>query len=216
MTSDLEATAIRDYLLRNPEHFDTALAVFDSWTSIRDEVCSRFLKRLSSRIKTAPALQPYTGDMNIATAYGGEAKSSNCIWLYRDRWSPYRAVNTSKLPHTSGRTAIELGNADKGPNCWYIGVRIPKSADDLTIREAMRRRHLVKRLATTLELTGNSDKWWAWWVYAIKENQHWNPLVPALHRECEAEDNGDITRYFVDTFVEIACKAISVIDEIEA
>ena len=150
MTSDLEANTIRDFLFRNPEHFDTALAVFDSWTSIRDEVCKRFLERLCARIKAAAALQPYADDMNFVTAYGSEAKSSNCIWLYRDRWTPYSAINTSKLPHTKGRTSIELGNAEKGPSGWYIGVRIPKSADELTFGEGRRRRHLVKRLATTL------------------------------------------------------------------
>jgi len=216
MTSDLEADAIRDFLFLNPEHFDTALAVFDSWTSIRDEVCERFLKRISARIKTAPALQPYAGDMNVVSTYGGEAKNSNCIWLYRDRWAPYRAINTTKLPHTNARTAIELGNDEKGPNCWYIGVRIPKSKDHLTFRERKRRRHLVKKLATTLDQTGNSDKWWPWRVYFDEDKQHWNALVPALHRECEAKEDGDITRHFVDTFVKIALKAIPVIDKIEA
>ena len=51
-------------------------------------------------------------------------------------------------------------------------------------------------------------------VEAAGREQRASP-VPALHRECEAEQDGDLTRNSVDMFVDVATKAIPVIDEIE-
>ena len=216
MTSNLESNTIRDFLFRNPEHFDTALAVIDSWTSIRDEVCKRFLDQVCSRIKAAEALEQYAEDLHIESNYGGDTARSNCIWLYRDRWLVYPVQDSSRPPQTKGRTAILL-RADGRLLCdWLFGIRRPVPEGDLSDDERNRSRRLDEELLSVLGPSLSRSDWWPWWVYVDEEKRHWNPLVPALHCECEAEEDGEITRYFVDTLVEIARKAIPVIDDIEA
>ena len=42
----------------------------------------------------------------------------------------------------------------------------------------------------------------------------WSNLVPELHWECE-NNGGEITDYYVDTFVDLAANAIPVIDRAE-
>ena len=215
MTSNLESNTIRDFLFRNPEHFDTALAVIDSWTSIRDEVCNRFFDRVCSRIKSAEKLEPYAEDLHIESAYGGDTARSNCIWLYRDRWPAYSVPDTSRPPQAKGRIAILL-RADGRLLCdWLFGIRRPLPDGDLSDDERNRRRRLDEELLGVLGPSLSRSDGWPWWVYADEDKRHWNSLVPALYRECEADEDGDITRYFVDTFVDFAIKAIPVIDDIE-
>ena len=99
---------------------------------------------------------------------------------------------------------------------WFVGVRIPKSSDDMNQAERERRTRYDQELLNCLGPKDGSSNWWPWWVWIDQQNRHWSSLVPALHRECEAERDGNITRYFVDAFVEIARKAIPVVDDIEA
>ena len=54
-----------------------------------------------------------------------------------------------------------------------------------------------------------------WGDYVEKDRENWYSLVPELHKECK-ENGGEITRYYVDWFIEIAEKAIPIIDEIES
>lgn len=216
MTSESEFGEIRDYVFENPAHLETALAVFQSWPSIRDTVCKRFLDRVCSRIRAAEALEPYAEDLHVESAYGGDTAKSNCIWLYRDRWAAYPVSDTSTPPQTQGRIAILIRTDGRELRDWIFGVRRPTPKGDLADDERIRRNRLSPQLLSALGPSRSRSDWWPWWVYADEDKRHWNPLVPALHRECQAEDDGDITRYFVDTFVDCAVKAIPVIDEIEA
>ena len=85
---------------------------------------------------------------------------------------------------------------------WLMGVRRPTPAGDMTGDEKKRRRRLDEQLLSALGPSCSRSKWWPWWIYVNEDKRHWNPLVPALHRECEAEQDGDLTRYFVDMFVD--------------
>ena len=215
MTSDRESQEIRDYLFENPNQFDTALAVVESWPSIKHQVCKKFFERLVSRIKAAAALKTYADDLHIESAYGGDTAKSNCIWLYRDRWARYPVKESSTPPQTNGRTAILLRTDSRELRDWIMGVRRPTPAGDMTGDERKQRRYLDEQLLSALGPSSSRSDWWPWWIYVNEDKRHWNPLVPALHRECEAEQDGDLTRYFVDMFVDVAIKAIPVIDEIE-
>ena len=72
MTSKHESKTIRDFLFAHPEHFETALAVHDSWTAIRDEICKKFLERLAERIESDERLQTFADDLQVGWNYEGE------------------------------------------------------------------------------------------------------------------------------------------------
>ena len=215
MTTDLESTEIRNFLLENPVHLDLALAVHESWSSVRETVCERFIERLRARIYASSVLARYAGDLSVVGRCRGDANNSNGIWLFRDSWKPYLAIKTAKAPPTTGRTSIELSNSNRGPNGWYIGVHVPESADNAPTDEQTRREHLVDSLTGTLNPGDGSDDVWPWYVYADRDKRHWNSMVSALHRENEAEEDGDMTCYFVDKIVELAITAIPLIDAVD-
>ena len=57
MTSDRESQEIRDHLFENPNQFDSALTVVESWPSIKHQVCKKYFERLASRIKATRRLR---------------------------------------------------------------------------------------------------------------------------------------------------------------
>ena len=87
------------------------------------------------------------------------------------------------------------------------------SVDEMANGDKERRQRLVIELKNKLD-RGKKDSWWPWWEGVDEDKSNWNSLVPDLHQECE-EQGGEITRYFVDKFTEIAEKAIPVINDIE-
>ncbi len=210
MTSDSETQAVREFLFENPDHFDTALAVYESWPAIRDEVCGRFLERLRSRIETADELKPYASDLQVGCQYRGQPKYSNVLWLYRDRWQTYEGASAI----TSQRTAIRMESEGPGPTGWHFGVCSPLSTDKMQPADRQRREQFEGKLNQAIDLPKRSP-WWPKWDYLDARARDWNTLVLVLHRECEAAEDGAIARHIVDAFVDIAVKAIPIIDEFD-
>ena len=78
-----------------------------------------------------------------------------------------------------------------------------------------RRGRLDKELKHAFrEPAGNSSDRWPWFFHVNADKSDWRQLVPDLHREGQAQ-TGKIMTYFVDKFIEVAEKAIPVIDGIE-
>ena len=206
MTIDIERKATFDFVLSDPSNLKTALAVCESWPDVRDHICKKFLKGLCSQIETVVKehgkLKEYAHDIQVDHRYEGEKGRSN-IWLYRDCWARYEVEQSD----SNQRTSIRLESNKAGPNGWYIGVSSPISKE------------LQQRLNIALKEElgrGRCESRWPWWNYVDdRDKKHWNSLVPDLHQECEDND-GEITRYFVDKFTEIAEKAIPVINDIES
>ena len=212
MTTDSEAKAVGDFLLSNPDHLTVARAVYESWPAIKDNVCKRFLERLRSRIEQKINLHRSIGDIRVGSQYDGEQKHTNRIWLYRKCWT--RCKNNH---YPFQRTAIVLEAAGKGPSDWWICVVIPKSIKDMKKRKKKLRESLVDDLK--IELGDGcgyvGEDWWAWWDWVDDKWKDWNPLLPELQRESEHDKGGEITNYFVDKFIEVAMKAIPVINKFE-
>ncbi len=212
MTSSSEKKAAYKFLMSNPSNLKTALAVYESWPCVRDDICEKFLKRLRSRIDTAvkenEKLKEFAGDRRVGYKYGSERYKSG-IWLYRACWARY--PNPRGEP--DGRTAIYLGNQIEGPKNWNIGVSSPMSKTAVQGEDEKRRQSLVIDLECKLGRE-KSDDWWPWYVKVNEDKGNWNSLVPALYQE-NKEQGGEITSYFVDKFTEIAEKAIPIINDIE-
>lgn len=217
MTTHTETKAVLDFVMPDPEKLRTAEMIFESWAAIRNKVCRLFFEQLCSEIKKAKRengefkkfcpleidCSRYTDDI-----YG------NGIYLYRNSWFQYK-VEKSIL-----YTQISLSNQSKGPNGWYIGVFSPMPKEKMEEEEKKRRQRLEEELAKKLGSTRlgpprtTKSSPWGNWVGQDKRN--WRSLVPELHKECQDENSDrEITKYFVDTFIEIAEKAIPIIDEIE-
>ena len=210
MTSDCDTKAVRQFLFENPDHVDTAIAVYESWPAIRDDVCGRFLERLRSRIQTADELKPYAGDLRAGCQYRGQAPYSNVLWLYRNRWQEYE-----RAPAITGqRTAIRMESEGPGPAGWHYGVCSPLSTDKMQPADRQRRERIEGKLNQAIDLS-KRDPWWPKWEYLDAKTRDWNVRVPALHRECEAAEDGNITRHIVDAFVDVAVRAIPILDELD-
>ena len=208
MTTDSEASTIRDFLLSNPDHLTVARAVYRSWPTIKKDVCGRFLERLRSRIERKLMDDR---NMHVGCRYVGEQPYSNEIWLYRTCWVEYKEAEYD-IP----RTAIILEAEGEGPFEWYVGVRIPKSVKIMTNIEKRRRDFLINDLKSELDIGGgDGGNWLAWWDWVDDRWRNWNSLLPDLQKEYEKEEGGEITNYFVDRFTEVATKAIPAINKIE-
>ena len=198
MVNSIERKTVSDFLLRDPGNLETALAVSESWPYVRDKVCEEFLKQLCSQIKkeVKEKLKEYADDMQFYHEYTGSDGRSR-IWLCRDCWAPYEAGRSDSNQCTS----ILLESVRHEPNGWYIGVFSPRKCLAEELRNKLGR--------------GRRESLWPWWVWVDDDKKNWNSLVPKLHQEYE-EHSGEITRYFVDTFTDIAEKAIPVINDIES
>ena len=203
MTTDCESKTVRDFLLSNPGNLRTALAVYESWPAIRNEVCERFLKRLCSLIKQKmkKEMTDVTNGMHVDYKYGGEARNPNFLWLYREGWR-----KCGEDPWDIRHTAIVLLDEEKKANTWSIGIRDPYDSHGDTLRES---------LNEVLGRGKRADGWYPWWDWMDTEKGKWSLLVPNLQEECGMPEGGEITNYFVERFTEVARAALPVIDAFE-
>ena len=211
-----ERKATFDFVLSNPSNLKTALAVCESWPDVVDHVCEKFLKGLCSQIETAVKenknLKKFASDMRVRCEYGDKVAWGSSISLYRECWTQYPK---GELDTDRRRTSITLNNAGRGPYGWGLGVCSPMPSKDMAGEDKERRKRLDEQLEPKLGRGQRTDWWPRWDVVKLDEDKNnWNSLVPDLHQECKEQD-GEITRYFVDKFTEIAEKAIPVINKIE-
>ena len=117
-------------------------------------------------------------------------------------------------PNQIGRSAVMLEAGSPGPYGWYWGVRNPKPVAEMTEQEKKRREELGTALERHgLSLAHRGEYRWPQWDW-LPRYDNWNPIVPELHDECEA-DGGPITAYYVDGILKIAKKAIPAMNEVE-
>lgn len=213
MATDSETRAIREYLFANTNHMATAQAVSDAWLNIKGDLCSGFLEHLCTPVrrrvrKDLPSIAP---GIRVKCEYRGERAWSNFLWIYRETWPTWE--NHAKHPPYEGCTAIVMQSASAGPNGWRWGVLHPLDKNGMTSADQERRTRLEEKLQSELD-GGPSDGWWPYIRSVDGEMADWNPLLPHLYREWK-DGGGPITDYYVDGLMDIATKAIPVIDEVE-
>ncbi len=208
MTTDSERKAASEFILAEPDRLGTALAVSAAWPAVKDHVCEKFLKRLCSQIETEvkEKLKEFADDMQLCHTCDGRWSS---ISLYRDCWAQYEV----KRSDSNRRTSIKLEADKDGANGCYIGVWSPMAVDEMANGDKERRRHLDGELKNKLD-RGKKDAWWPWYSYVNADKRDWRQLVPNLYSESQGQ-GGEIMTYFVEKFVEVAEKALPVIDDIE-
>ena len=153
MTTDSESRAIRKFVLdgRNPNNLRTALAVYESWPAVRNEVCERFLKHLCSLIeqKAKEEIKKIADDLDIGCVYGGEKRLSNRLWLSRKSWA-----DCGEECHGLRRIAVLIQADSKDANDWYISILDPNNFHGDGLRQSLHE-----------ELVSEEDAevWFPWW-----------------------------------------------------
>ena len=208
--TDSETRAIRDHLFASPSHLNTGQAVFEAWPTIRAEVCKQFLEHLTQVIqkRAGGELSAIAPDLRVGCKYGGKKQYSNVLWMYRPNWARWERDSYSR-----GRPTIRMQSHQQGANGWYWGVHQPLPVDQMTAAGKDWRKRLDAELAKRLNL-GRSSSWWP--QYGLPEAVHanWDSLVSELYGECEA-GGGATTNYYADNIIDIASRAIPVINEVE-
>ena len=213
MAPDSDTGTIRDFLLSNPNHLVTAQAVSDVWPDVKVDVCRGFLDLLRKEVHTRvhKELSGIATNLRVECVYGGERRWSNFLWLCRDEWPPWK--NHHKHPPYKGCTGIALQSEGPGPNSWKWGILHPLDQSEMTELDKERRARLEERLRSQLDL-GGSEPWWPYVRSVSDEMANWNSLLPDICRESKKRD-GPITEYYVTGIVDLATKAIPIIDEVE-
>ena len=205
MTTDSESRVIRKFLLdgRNPNNLRTALAVYESWPAIRNEVCERFLKHLCSLIeqKAKEEMKDIADDLDIGCVYGGERRLSNRLWLSRKSWT-----DCGEESYGLRRIAVLMQADWKDANGWYISILDPNDFHG---------DGLIRSLREEIVSEKGTEKWFPWWDWMDEGKRNWSSLVPSLQEEC-GKEGGEITDHYVARFIEVATKAIPIIDRVEA
>lgn len=216
MATDSEARTIKEFLFAHPEHLETAQSVSDSWLEVKGVMCRGFLGHLRNELvgRARKEWPHIAGDLRVECRYGGEKGWSNFLWLHRAKWTPWenRAQNH---PPNDGCTAIVLQSQGPGPNTWSWGVLHPLDKSHMTDTDKTRRTRLEDRLRSEFDGVGiHTNGWWPYIRSVDDEKRNWNALLPDLYREWK-KGRGEITNFYVDGMMDIAAKAIPVIDEID-
>ncbi|WP_428273468.1 PD-(D/E)XK nuclease family protein [Candidatus Palauibacter sp.] len=214
MATDSDTRAIQDYLFANPNQLETAQTVWDVWPKLKDELCGGFLEHLRVQVdrKAQDQLFNIAPDLRVEYRYGGERKWSNFLWLYRTGW-PAWDKPTKNHPPVEGCTGVVLQSLGPGPNHWRWGVLHPLDKNKGTGRDKERRKALEDRLRRHLEPC-ESLLWWPYVCQVRDEMTRWDSLLPNLYREWK-DGGGSITDYYVKGMIDLATKAIPIIEEVE-
>lgn len=213
MPTDIETRTIQEYVLSNAVHVEIAKAVHEAWPSIEKRICKRFLQQLQSRIYRK--IQKNHADFSSGITIDGEftfgSKTGSGLWLYRDAWAPVGENHPSKL--RLRRTSVRLHVVQNESHDVWLGVESPHwNNQNADAAEEVPYRMDVS-LADKLGYEKKED-YYPWWKDASEKYRLWGDLLPELHRECENK-HGEITDYFVKTFLGIAVSAIPIIDKME-
>lgn len=214
MTTDRETRTIKEFLFANPEHLETAQSVSDALIEVKKVLCGGFLEHLRTALvrrarKEWPEIAP---DLRVGCRYGGEKPYSNLLWLNRASWKPWKG-HVKKTHPREGCTAIALQSEGTGPNKWYWVVRHPLQKSDMADADLKRRTRLEEKLRNKFDDIRSARRW-PYWRYVDDEMRHWNALLPALYREWKG-GGGKVTDFYVNGMMDIAAKAIPIIDKID-
>ena len=204
-----EHTAIKEFVLADDSNWETAMAVCNALPEIKKEVCEPFLEKLQEKV--LGKLKSDTDNLLVGAKASGVTKYATYVYIYSRRWRPYDA---RKRGGAATRASIYLCAAGEGPNNWYITVPPPIPISDMEEADRSRWKEIETRLHDTFGrgYRGNYD---VWFEYVKDEYRDWDPLIPAICQELQQGEGGEILRYFVEKFVEIAEVAVPIIDSLE-
>ena len=199
VTTTSERKEVRDFILASDDNALTAIAVVEAWPETRDEVVKRFLEALRDRI--ARELSSIE-DLRTGCSFSGHRGPKNGVWVFRKVWS-----------EGGGTVPVVSLRHERDATDWFVGVGLDPDTDGTDAEDSLRDR-LRERLDADTALRGTTESpSWPWYRY-LEEHGDWRPLLARLHRE--SQDPGDLTAFFSREFVEVAERAIPIIDKVLA
>ena len=200
-----ENSAIGEFVFGDDRNVKTAFAVHNSWPDIKAKICRCFLKTTVRR-NLLKEMKPLWPGVEISAVY--------CEKRYESRISA--SLNHWRKDETGESTSITLQTQKKGPNDWMIGVSYPP----LLLKDMGEegRSRLSEEFSKELRDPGNSyTEYYSWWKWVDDKYRCWDrgSLILEIHGESQNEEGGEIMRYFVKEFVEIAKIAIPIINRTE-
>ena len=199
MMTMIEQKELKNFILESDDNVLTAIAVVESWPTIRNEVVRQFLGVLRDRID---ANLDTVDDIHVCSGFDGvKFKKKNGIWAFRKEWN-----------EASSPVPLICLNHEQEAKKWYVGVYMDSEAKEV------KDRGLEERLRGSLgqnklSLGGKFDDAALLWYRYLEEHQDWSTLLARLHKEVE-DQKGELTDYFSRQIVETAKLVIPIIDRV--
>ena len=223
MATDCETAALEEFLFSNADNLKTAELINTLWPRITDQVRSRFMKLLATRIEenikeSTEKIPSELADDTVTSHDHGIRALGSSLAITLNSWSEY---DTEKaVSAIDSRTGIWMQNLKAGPDEWILGISSPMGKSEMkegngdkSRRERLENRLRDNELFQKLQPKGLDD-WWPHCEYVNSKYRNWSKLIPTLHEECRS-GGGEVTDYFVDKMTELALTAIPIINEIE-
>ena len=198
MTTPSEQEEVKQFVLESDDNVRTALAVFDSWPRIRNEVIARFLARLRDLVQEELRGGVENADnLSVGSRFSGSSRGDG-VWAYRAAWRASEGT----------RPYVWLAHDGPDPRSWYLGIGFdPKG------RASPEEGRIQRRLSSEQEPRGGSySADWPWFRYLDGDFADWAPLVFRMHEE--AQEPGELLKELATMFREFAEVAIPLIDEV--
>ena len=180
-----ESNVLREFVLADDKRWDVALAVSNTMSQVKEDVCNHFMELVWSAWK-----KNHECHEEIAHKQSYSQRRTSYLYIYKTSWQAAQ-IRLEAYSHRNDN--------------WCIGVLSTNKrlSDSEQLDAALR------------DIVGESEKknqYWPWWQWVDEKYRNWDALIPALKQECD-KGGGEITSYFVKKFADIAKEAIPIIDQ---
>lgn len=213
MTVTNETSALHEFMISDANKVLISQKVYQSFPNLRKEVSEKFLRHLCEEIKHKLIEKKFVDDIESGYKFSDSRKYGTALWLYRKCWKTYQGGSDVR----DMRTCIRLEAQEKGLNGFVIGIASPLKSSKMSTEEDKKSRYLLEeKLRLDLGENMKISDWWPQYRPLGYEHRSLNRLTAELFRE-NSTGSGPrpITDYFVNAFVDLAKKAIPIINEID-
>jgi hypothetical protein len=184
-TDMVDASLVKDFVLKNGENLELAFVVGQQMTAIKEGLFKKFLTDLEAEFN---AVRP---DWEFESPRFG----------YKD--SKWKSIVFRNPEWTKYQIGISFDANECGAFCWGILKRNDKILD---LPEGT-----LQKLNDTFKDTGKKLPWWPWCCYFSAPNDNWS-RNPQPWRDIQS---GDMAKMVVGKIIELANAAEAIIDEAE-
>ena len=205
--TESKKSAVMEFVRGESKHVTTAMAVHGVWPEVVQKIKYDFLDLIWRGLKEARDERRELPEDMVGNWDYGKKRYQSYIFICRKSWRPFVVDGQEWL------TMIYMqAEAKEGTN-WDIGVWLP-AVSRVSEEDQKRCQSLHEEIGELSKRLGkNQNSSWPWWEWVKEEYRYWDPLIPQLHEEVEAE-GGEISDYFVRKFKEIDDETRDIIDRI--
>ena len=200
-TMPSEIDEVRRFVLESDENLRTAIAVFDAWPQIRNEVIARFLAKMKDCIKEELAGE-LGQDLLFGSWFDGRTQQDG-LWVFRQTWQMLGA-----------RPYVWLAHDGSAPKSWYWAVQLSPRTNEIPQEKTkgLGKALLAEasRMPQGVRFT-NGQGWCPFWGYLEGDLANWSPLAHQMHEE--GRKPGELMERLSCQFVQFATVTVPIIDD---